>query len=225
MKLVWYDFITSADTRSFFHFSSNKDVLQQFRNLKYIFSKNTTNHVFMPVTRQPRFIEVRNNQVYEQMVLLWIINKRFSISLKCPNKKATVFEQFLTVEYIWDTFDEIEVKKVVYERCSLRYQQDLNCGISQKTAKRRKNNNYTIECLQLLVDIVRELGFFVETEQCGGKKVNFKEEYIKYIYYDGVLLFNSNSIQIFGKTIIDTLNCKYTNLRSIVLEKDVFSNI
>ncbi|ELP89679.1 hypothetical protein EIN_452790 [Entamoeba invadens IP1] len=171
--------------------------------------------------RQMRFIEVRNNQVYESMVLLFLINNHYNISLRFPNKRATVFEQFMTIEKMWNDNEDIDVGRHIRERCIQRVSLDIANGVSGKTAERRKNTNVFIETLQFLVDLVRELGFFVQTEECGGKRGTLKEEYITAIYWQNQIVFDRKLIEKLGKEIVQFIGENDGKKKLIVLPKNM----
>ncbi|ELP87962.1 hypothetical protein EIN_418110 [Entamoeba invadens IP1] len=172
--------------------------------------------------RKARFIEVRNNQVYESMVLIALINKKYNISLSLPNKRAVVFEQFFRIDTVWNNCECVSVKNFVRERCEEREKYEVDCGVKQKTASRRKNSNIFVETIHLLVDLVREIGFFVETRECGGKKCGFKEEYITAIYWAGRQIFDKKQMWVSGKGVLDIVKKSLADQKKIVLPLGTF---
>ncbi|ELP84351.1 hypothetical protein EIN_278410 [Entamoeba invadens IP1] len=173
-------------------------------------SKHTPNH-------PPRFIELRNIQAYELMILLSILNKTFNITLNVPSKKAVVFQQFLSVETLWNKKEYLNVNYIVKERCEKRMKKEVQEGVSQKTALRRKHANMIVEMLQLLIDFVRELGYFVETKTFGGKKGTLKEEKIIGIYIENKLICNEKEIKKKGKIIMKKYSITSNEMSSIVI--------
>ncbi|ELP89033.1 hypothetical protein EIN_164330 [Entamoeba invadens IP1] len=177
----------------------------------------------MFVQRKARFIEVRNNQVYEAAVLLYLINKHFNIEMIIPQKKAVVYEQFFLVERIWSGEDKVDVRKFVNKRCDERIEFEISEGVSFKTARRRRNTNVFTETINMFVDFLREMGYFVETKVCGGKRVQFKEEYITAIFYGNDLIFGFDEIKRIGKELVGLYQEKTENAKVMVFEKNEFN--
>ncbi|ELP92687.1 hypothetical protein EIN_370390 [Entamoeba invadens IP1] len=172
------------------------------------------------LNKTPRFIEVRNFQVYEGMVLLSLINTRFNITLRIPNKRANVYEQILMVDSVWNKSMRIDVKSYIKQRCDERMKIEVKSGLSPKTALRRRHNNTIIETLVFLIDLVLEMGYFVETTECGGKKGTLKEEYIRTIFKNNSVVFNEKSLCFYGKRIGDYVTSREVVYGSIMIHEN-----
>ncbi|ELP93477.1 hypothetical protein EIN_059720 [Entamoeba invadens IP1] len=167
------------------------------------------------------FVEVRNSLVYQQMVLLSIINTKYSLTLHLPNKKAVVYEQLVAINNLSNKSESVDVEEVIKQRCHYRLSSEKTNGVSEKTLHRRRQNYSIIERMNFLVDTVREMGYFVECEQNGGKRGILKGEVVKKIYCEGRLLFDEADIEEFGKKIceyVSSLSLTYGSLK--IEEKD-----
>ncbi|EDR29876.1 hypothetical protein EDI_348860 [Entamoeba dispar SAW760] len=171
-------------------------------------------------SRNARFIEVRNLQVHQEMVLLSLLNQYFNITLRIPPKKASVYGQIAIVEMIWNKEMRIDFNNIIKQRCQERAQQDILIGVSEKTAERRKRSNSIRETLNVLTDMIRELGYFVETKESGGKRGTIKMEYITRIYLNHHLLYDEQTIRNLGYVLNNKLNHTHTIFGTIVVSQN-----
>ncbi|ELP86974.1 hypothetical protein EIN_317230 [Entamoeba invadens IP1] len=146
------------------------------------------------------FREVRNYQVFEQGMLLLLLNNVFTLKFRHHLKKANAFEQLLRIESIESANDVIEVEKFCEKRAKERQNVDISKGITEKTAKRRVESNRVNEMLQLFQDLLGEMGVFFTVKKSHGKKETVKRETIENVFLNGCCI-DENMIRSYGKTV------------------------
>ena len=151
--------------------------------------------------KEYNFKAVRNNQVYQQAIFIWLLNSHFDITIKTPLKKANVFEQILRVDKIKSESDEIFMNEVVERRIKTIFVHDIKNGVSEKTGIRRTENNRITEGLHLMIDILREMGYFFNSKIGNGKKGTVKTETVEAVFLSNKVIITRNDIQAKGKLI------------------------
>ncbi|ELP86904.1 hypothetical protein EIN_445410 [Entamoeba invadens IP1] len=146
------------------------------------------------------FRNIRNYQVYEQGVMLALLNSMFDITIKQPLKKANVFEQIVRIQSIVVENDVIDIEEFCDQRCKERFALDLKNGVPMKTAKRRIETNRVNEMLFVLADFLTEYSFEFTTKVVNGKKKTLKGETVKKIA-SGNFVINEREIRTKGKEI------------------------
>ena len=103
-------------------------------------SSRNSNSVGAVLNRQ-----FRNYQVCQQCLLLGLLNQYGEIHISKAKKKTNVTLPFLTIEkIIFKQNDEIEINKIIKQRCLEQKEFYLKSGIPLKTVERRMKNNKII---------------------------------------------------------------------------------
>ncbi|ELP89182.1 hypothetical protein EIN_485740 [Entamoeba invadens IP1] len=152
------------------------------------------------------FRNSRNIASATQSILVALLNIKFKIVLKSPLKKAKVTQQLLRIESIEKDNTSLFIEDFVQTRCINRLTFDKEMGVSSKTAGRRAEYNKLTENIHLLMDVLREDGFFFETETTKGKRGTLKMETIKKIYWNGRLFLDKDDIWERGSRINQYIN-------------------
>ncbi|EMS13820.1 TATA-binding protein-associated phosphoprotein, putative [Entamoeba histolytica HM-3:IMSS] len=116
------------------------------------------------------FFKLRTYQVYQQGVLLVLLNNHFEITLQIPTKRSVVTHQYFKINELRRGNDSIKVEEYVEQRCKEKYLQDISNGIPEKTARRRYDTNKITEQLHLLIDLSTEFGYRFVSKRTSGKK-------------------------------------------------------
>ena len=116
------------------------------------------------------FLKLRSCQVYQQCVLLGLLNRHFEITIHIPSKRSIVTRQFFKVHEIRNGSDCIKVDEYVEQRCKEKYEKDISNGVSEKTARRRLDTNKITEQIHLYIDILTDLGYVFHSKYTSGKK-------------------------------------------------------
>ncbi|EKE37296.1 hypothetical protein ENUP19_0057G0008 [Entamoeba nuttalli] len=157
------------------------------------------------------FRTVRNQQVYQQGILLALLNQYFDIEIRKPLKKAHSFEQLIRIHRLIIGSESIDVEKFCDHRCKEKFQKDLCKGINEKTAKRRLENIRIVEMVFLLMDILMEFGYLFDTSCTKGKKGTVKYERIQNIFYNGKKIYDYNHFISIGKSVNSYLLLSLSN--------------
>ncbi|ELP88455.1 hypothetical protein EIN_229980 [Entamoeba invadens IP1] len=147
------------------------------------------------------FSRLRNSQVYQQAILLALINKHFQVKLLIPIKRSVLTLQLFKIEELTEGNDCIRVEDFVEKRCQEKFSNDVKQGIAEKTAKRRYETNRTTEQLHLLMDVLREFGYKFESRYTSGKKGAQKVETFNTIYLNDVVVVSQQQIVDLGTNI------------------------
>ena len=110
------------------------------------------------------YINHRNYQVFQQSILLTLLNKFASITIKREKKKSNTTLPFFTIHSI--TFinnDKLDFDNFIHKRCSEMKEYDITNGINMKTATRRYKTNRITEVIHTLIDLLRIYGEEIET--------------------------------------------------------------
>ena len=150
------------------------------------------------------FLKLRSYQVYQQSILLALLNRYFEITLQIPSKRSIVTRQFFKIEEIRNGNDVIKVEEYVEHRCKEKYEKDLLEGISEKTAKRRYDTNRITEQLHLMIDLLIDFGHLFNSKWTSGKKGAQIVETIQEILTPYEFISN-NQIPLLGSRINDYL--------------------
>ncbi|ELP84245.1 hypothetical protein EIN_064800 [Entamoeba invadens IP1] len=145
------------------------------------------------------FKTIRNTLVYQQGALVSLLVQHIPLSFKKPFKKAKVFEQLLTLDTIGEGEASINVPLFTEKRCEERFNFEIKNGVLPKTAKRRLESNRLTEPVQLLCDLLREFGYYLEIEKKRGRKDTLKTEHVTSVWKDGACVLNEEQMIEKGK--------------------------
>ncbi|BFU23982.1 hypothetical protein EHI8A_174860 [Entamoeba histolytica HM-1:IMSS-B] len=175
--------------------------------------------------QESSFRKTRNVQANQQSVFLALINKYFTITLISPKKRSTVAQQMVTIQNIQYKDDIVEVEEFIIRRLKEINVRDISNGVSSKTASRRWENNKIAEINNLLIDILKELGYSFNSKLTNGKSTTVKNEIVSSILFNGKLILTSEQINIHGKSLNNSLNSLFVDNKIITLNRnDPFFN-
>ncbi|ELP83505.1 hypothetical protein EIN_377600 [Entamoeba invadens IP1] len=167
------------------------------------------------LTSKEKFIKWRNYQSSQESVFLAIINQYCDITIHKPVKKALVTLQFVQIDELsFSPTDTINFSKLVQNLVKQRLEYEVSIGVLPKTAMRRSENYRFTITLNLLVDLLSEFRYVLNTKPPVSKKAkeavrNEKDtigETIHSIAKDGIILFGKQAIERTGRLISCYLN-------------------
>ena len=167
------------------------------------------------------FLKLRSFQVYQQCILLGLLNRHFEITIHIPSKRSIVTRQFFKVDELKNENDSIKVDEYVEQRCKEKFEKDLANGVSEKTARRRLDTNKITEQIHLYIDILSCLGYVFHSKYTSGKKGAQIVESIQQISFDDETI-TTCQIPLIGAKANDYIcNQLFHQKRSIFGKNDV----
>ena len=143
----------------------------------------------------------RNYQVYQQSLLISLLNQYAEIHISKPKKRSTSTCPFFTIDkIIFNQNDEIEISRLAERRSYEKKINDLDNNISIQTANRRYKNNKIIEILHILMDLLNEFIQPFETKTSEGRNGATKMETITKCRI-GEMELNEEGIIEFGQSV------------------------
>ncbi|ELP91659.1 hypothetical protein EIN_206760 [Entamoeba invadens IP1] len=121
------------------------------------------------------FRKSRNYQTEQQGVFIALLNMFYDVTIEHPRKKSKITLPFFTVIKIESDEEAIDVRENVGEKMSELHRKDVEGGCSEKTAARRQEVYRVAEQLHILMDLLRDVGFDLDTKTTTGNKSNVKE--------------------------------------------------
>ena len=152
-------------------------------------------------------IDSINYQCIAQSILIGLLSKHSEIELTKPNKKCLVTQQFIKINSIkFSEDDVIKMNDFIENRCHERKNYEIHSlENDERTATRRIQNYKRIETIHVLIDLLREFQYQFKSKYVEGKKGVLKLETIQSIYKDGKLILNSDDIHSKGLKMNDYL--------------------
>ena len=167
------------------------------------------------------FQKLRSSQVFQQAVLLGLLNQYFEIKLQIPTKRSVVTRQFFKIDEIHTAVDVIKVEEFVEQRCKEKYDCDISMGISEKTAKRRYETNRVTEQIHFMIDILETFGYVFHSKFTSGKKgAPIVETAVEIVYPNKHDMITEQMIPIIGSKINDYFAEQIFKKRISVFEKN-----
>ena len=139
----------------------------------------------------------RNYQCEQQAVLLLLLNQYFDITIKKPQKTKCESQPFFKIIQMVNGDDVVEVNALIEKRCEEIAQKDVENGINEKTANRRKIVNRHVETLHLLNDILSMKGCIFNSKMTTGNHGVVKETIHSLQFGDWSL--NKEQISSYGR--------------------------
>ncbi|ELP91644.1 hypothetical protein EIN_206310 [Entamoeba invadens IP1] len=165
--------------------------------------------------------DVRALQTAQECICIALLNKYCSFSFKQPAKKSTVAPQFLRIcKVTFSVGDEVDFEDIVKKRCLRVLQDDIIAGIPSKTAQRRFETNKKTEMIHLLIDMLREFGYFFQTRMTVGKSGTVKAENIIEIWKSGIKMFGCKDIEEKGVKVSKYLADQGKNEKEFIIKKN-----
>ena len=143
----------------------------------------------------------RNYQVFQQSILISLLNKFADITIKRERKRSNVTLPFFTISTVtFNNNDSFDLDSYVQKRCVEIKEYDLNHNINMKTATRRFKTNRITEVLHTLIDLLRINDEEIETVRTRYKEgIKQSETMIKCKMNDKEI--NEKEIKIYGNVV------------------------
>ncbi|ELP91426.1 hypothetical protein EIN_155330 [Entamoeba invadens IP1] len=114
--------------------------------------------------------DLRNYQVYQQAVLIALLNQHADIIITPQKKKSNVTLPFFTIKsVVFSPTDRVDLTYIVEKRCKQQMEMDVARGISSKTAMRRYKTNRVAENLHMVLDLLFEFDNLFVIKTTNGK--------------------------------------------------------
>lgn len=149
------------------------------------------------------FRRTRNYQTAQQGVFIGLLNTVYNITIDHPRKKSKITLPFYTIVKISTDKEVVEVKEIMSYRLQHLHDQDVAQGCTEKTAARRQEVYRVTEQLHILMNLMRDIGFEVESKKTTGNKGTPKETARKIRFNDFV--FDREYIEERGNLINELL--------------------
>ena len=169
--------------------------------------------------------ELKNYFCYENDVLIALLNKFASITLKKAIKQSSLTSTLpviISIKFIHDNLlfstDDINLEELSEIQCSLLIHQSKDKeNISQRTMMRRKEKNKEIFKMNLMMDILMEIGYSYESKLSNKTEKTIQLERINNIYNKGKSILNRTMIEKKGQIINEYLTEQLQNKNYIIL--------
>ncbi|ELP84841.1 hypothetical protein EIN_283970 [Entamoeba invadens IP1] len=165
--------------------------------------------------------DIRNYQVYQQAVLLALLNQHAEIVLSPQKKKSNVTLPFFTVKsVIFNQTDRVELTHFVEKRCKKQMENDVANGISSKTALRRYKTNRVAENLHMVLDLLFEFDYLFVIKTTHGKNGANKLDTVTSCMLPNKVWMTQEQIVSVGMEINSNLSKILSQTESISLPKN-----
>ena len=145
------------------------------------------------------FRRTRNYQTEQQSLFIGLLNMVYNVTIDHPRKRSKITLPFFCITRISTDKEVIELKEIMSYRLHHLHQEDVKRGCSEKTAARRQEVYRVTEQLHILMNLLRDVGFVVESKKTTGNKGTQKETARKIYYND--FSFDRNFIEERGTMI------------------------
>ena len=116
------------------------------------------------------FKKTRDYQSQQEAIMLGILNRFQTYTLMIPSKRQCKSVPFIPLQSILDENEEINCNEIITSRLEEFYQMDIDNGLPERTAIRRKKANLVAETINFLVDVIERHGYEFESKQSTGNK-------------------------------------------------------
>ena len=170
----------------------------------------------------PKYIKQKKDnqdyEMYQQVVLIGLINKYAEITLERPNKQTKVSISIPKILIIsFNEIDSINISSFTEKQCKELCEKEVHDGLSQTTAMRRLEKNKKVYLLNLLIDIAAELGMKIDSTMSRRSNKSLQVERIQSISMENEFHFTKNQIIEFGKQLNEYYLELLTNEKTITL--------
>ena len=149
------------------------------------------------------FRRTRNYQTAQQGVFIALLNMVYNVTIDHPRKRSKITLPFFTVIKISTDKEVVEIKEIMSYRLQHLHQEDMSHGCTEKTAARRQEVYRVTEQLHILMNLMRDIGFDIDSKKTTGNKGNQKETARKIKFNDFV--FDREFIEERGNLINEIL--------------------
>ena len=167
----------------------------------------------------------RNFIVFEDSLLIALLNKIGDVTIAKPAKKSIVTQQYLKVEVITIENETINLGELVDKRCRDILEKDKVSGIKVGSAVRRFTLNKATEVHHFLLDILQLFGYSYESKMVSGKNGSMRVEVATTIFFNDEFLYGREKISELGEKI-NAFLCQLVQKERVVelkMDDDVFS--
>ncbi|ELP91089.1 hypothetical protein EIN_268350 [Entamoeba invadens IP1] len=158
--------------------------------------------------KKKKYKEDKDNVACEEAIMLYLLNKYFTVTISKPTKRNSITLQYIPVIVIQQGRDYVDVKNLVEERCVWRSQFEQNTGVDKRSALIRIPANRVVETHNYLLDILTNLGYLFDTYISTPKSSSMQIQHISRVFYNGALLFQTDEIRNFGTKIHATISAQ-----------------
>ena len=128
------------------------------------------------------FRRTRNYQTEQQSLFIGLLNMVYNITIDHPRKRSKITLPFYNITRITTDKEVIELKEIMSYRLQHLHEEDIKHGCTEKTAARRQEVYRVTEQLHILMNLLRDIGFTIESKKTTGNKGTQKETARKIIY-------------------------------------------
>ncbi|EDR25390.1 hypothetical protein EDI_002530 [Entamoeba dispar SAW760] len=139
--------------------------------------------------------ENKDLEVYQQAILIGLLNQYSEITLERPAKlsKVTVISPKVS-EIKFCKEDTLDVSSLVERQCKAKLSDEINKGLNEATALRRMEKNKKVFVQNLLIDLLDEFGFQFHTTLSRRSGKAMQVERIQKIFSQHSLLLTKEEI-------------------------------
>ncbi|EDR29268.1 hypothetical protein EDI_261080 [Entamoeba dispar SAW760] len=149
------------------------------------------------------FRKTRNYQTEQQSVFIALLSMVYTIVIDHPRKRSKITLPFFNVIRISTEKEVVEIKEIMSTKLQQLHDEDIAHGCSEKTATRRQEVYRVSEQLHILMNLLRDVGFEIESKKTTGNKGNQKETARKIKYNN--FTFDKEFIEERGNLINELL--------------------
>ncbi|ELP85895.1 hypothetical protein EIN_134390 [Entamoeba invadens IP1] len=165
-------------------------------------------------------IDYKNFETYQQSVLIAILSKFATITIKKPRKATKVTEVHPLIQTIDFGDDMVNVASLACSKCQLNYKKDCN-KMKYHAAFCRFEKNKKNFVQNLLIDMLLEFGFFFESKMAKKSTKTIQLERIASVFYKGRLTLDFQEFVLCGKEVTDYIGKEFQrNQSTIVIKND-----
>lgn len=146
--------------------------------------------------------EYSDNEAYQQVFLLALLNRYADIVVEKPNKQTRVSVTTPKISSLtFEHDDTINVAVFADKQCRELCRREIEQGVSQSTAVRRLEKNRKVFLENLLIDLVEEMGIDVTSTYSRRSNKTFQMERINSIALENERVIDKEDIIALGKQV------------------------
>ena len=227
----------TSDSPDHLHLQLNDLEIQELKDLEVNELKDCNNFSHTKEIKEnlqddliTKFFQTKNDYkefyVIQQGVLLSYLNNYCGFTLKKQKKKAKVTSAYPKLSKLYFDNETIDVQELADKICRPVYKEE--CVTTKvQTAMRRFEKNKKIFIQHLLIDLLREKGFYFESKLARKSTKTYRLERIEKIYFEGKLLMDFEQFIEKGDAVNSYINSLFDQT-SVTIQKgcvDVINTI